>query len=312
MLTWVGWCYVNGVTGESLNYTSYFRDFNERVSDFQKLLSILGVNAFMLIFTSVPLTSLGLDYEQVQNFVLGSLVIIMSTFIFIAAGFLRHLSRGFRLLHIYVISYLILHLPWPFTAYDRFLMPILPFLLLFLITELEVLIASVRNNLTTTGQVIRKVSATFVSSVLLVVLSLGVFNYVSGIHRSLASKKMYSSRTQEDKEAFHWINAHTDTLDILVSYRDPVYYLYTGHKAIRSFEIKEQAKIVFRDIRASNGGYLILTLSDYDPENQRDSLRIDLLQRSFEALSEQYPQTFVPVFESTNGRTVIYRIKARP
>jgi hypothetical protein len=147
-------------------------------------------------------------------------------------------------------------------------------------------------------------------------MGLVLYNYGRRIHWSLTSlNRIYASRAPEDALAIRWINEHTGPSDILLCYRDPMYYLYTGRKAIRSFLWKtkvptnnegamfERAKIVFRIIDESKARYLVLTSSEFELE-----YGTELLQKSFKALLEQYPKTFVPIFKAAEGRSAIFRI----
>jgi hypothetical protein len=318
VLAWNACVYVNGKTLQNVNaayYTSYFRDFLENVSDFWTLLNVIGTNAVTLVLVFVPLVSLGLDYVQAQNTFDWNLIVIGVTFFFIATGFLRSIyATGFRLLHIYVVLYFLLHIFWPYTAFDRFLAPILPFLLLFLITELEFVLTLVRNNLTSPGKIGRKVIPACSALALVTFSSIAVYSHSSLAYRSLHLKAIYANRVSSDRQAIQWINTHTDPSDVLLCYRDPLYYLYTGRKATRQFLVKaristqneaaiyERAKIIFRIINESNARYLIVTSSDFEYEQQPD-----LKQKSFKKLVEQHPQTFVRVFDSGNG-SAIYRI----
>src|SRR6185369_9292515 len=101
----------------------------------------------------------------------------------------------------------------------------------------------------------------------------------------------------EDAEAIPWINAHTAATDVLVCYRDPLYYLYTGRKATRASSLKEggkmqgeqtdpevQAREIYRIIDQSGAKYLIFTSSDFELENQADAY-----QKTYKLLLEQNP-----------------------
>ena len=317
ILAWITWRYLNGTTVDSITapfYTSYLADFSERVKNLRELLSVLGTNAFMLVFVSIPVVFLGLTYVQTESSLEVSLIAISLTFLLFGAGFVRDSAGGMRLVHVYLFTYLLFHLFWPYTTYDRFLMPIVPFLLLFLMTELKVLIGLVQNNLTSARQSIKKISAGIVGSVVFLCVGTGAYNYVSGIYGLFGSKAIYAERASEDAGAIQWINTHTAPSEVLLSYRDPVYYLYTGRKAIRSFWVKErvsgrgqsseQVKIVFRIIKESHGRYLIVTSSDFDLESQPD-----LWRKTFKSLLQQQPHIFVPVFKCGDECT-IYRIQA--
>lgn len=321
VLGWGSWCYINRTTAEGVNvayYTSYLRDFNEVVSQLQSvhhqakltiLPSIIGRNVLRFILVSVPLC-FGLPYELMQYFGFA--------FLFIAAGFLRHISRGLRLLHLYVVSYLALHLIWPYPTYSRFLLTVLPFVLFFLIAEVEILISLVREEVTTEGHVARKLGAAFVG--LALILSLGAVLLFSStnLYGSLASSsvKKITGPPSEDKQAIEWINSNTDPSDVIVCSRDPMYYLYTGRKATRSFRVNsseavafqgyqqadyDQAKLIFRIINESNGRYLIFTSSDFGYQSDSDPTGL-------KAVLEEYPKVFVPVFDSADSHSVIYRI----
>lgn len=331
VLGWVGWCYAHSpkaVSQGTAYYasTSYLHDFSAVIAEEQAISnssglmafsSVVATNFFMLILMSVPMVCLGLDYNWIQgsggDFFLLRFGLILFAFIFLVKGFMRLRLGAFRLLHLYVVLYLALHLVWPYTSYDRFLMPLLPFLLLFFIAELAALIPLLRNNLTS-GRLSAVISAASVGLVLLALIGVTLHNYGSGIQRSLASASLskIAKPTSGDAQAIQWITANTATSDVLVCYQDLLYYLYTGRKAARSYlgragvseehsdATYEQSKIVLRIISENNGRYLIVTLSDYElPDPHRKSL---------EALLEQHPQMFVPVFESTDGQSKIYRI----
>ena len=317
VVCWVVWCYLNRTHVEGVNvayYTNYFRDFSEIVSELQAqsntsklmvVLSIIGRNALMLTVISPPVVCLGLDYAWIKYFGF--------VFVFIAAGFLRQTSKGVRLLHFYIISYLALHIFWmPNVSYDRFVTPLLPFLLLFLITEIERLASLVRRELSSSNGVIRRLSAAFIGLALFLSLGIALYNYVSDLFVSLGSASLKSNIAppSNDLEAIGWINSHTNPSDVVLCYRDPMYFLYTGRKATRSFAMKagglwqHNQSLIFRIITDNNGGYLVSTSSDFENEYQPN-----LQRASLKALVEQYPQIFVPVFKSTDERSVIYRLE---
>jgi hypothetical protein len=336
VLGWVAWSHINkSPSQEGVNavyYTDYFGDLNQIVTDIQAhnnaskpavLLSIMGKNAYMLIMVSVPLVCLGLSYDWPQS--LGgyshliAISLIFIAFVLTVVGFLRHRSGGLRLLHIYVISYLGVHLLWPYGVYDRFLMPVLPFLLLFLITEFEWLVRLVRKELRAASPVANKISAGFLGLTLLGLVAVGLYGNGVGVYGSLGrSKRAMTSRATEEAKAIDWINEHTDASDILVCYCDPLYYLYTGRKATRSssevggnyrdqIDQRERTKVILRIVAENNARYLICTTSDFELQAQPDLQRQDL-----KALLEENPQVFVPVFDSGNGQSVIYRIEKDP
>jgi hypothetical protein len=319
VVAWTLWCAAHRTTADGVNvayYTDYWRVYKEIIDGIQtvshesKLAIVLGIiakNAVGYVVVSVSICS-GVGYEWIQYFGF--------VFLFIAAGLIRQLSKELRLLHIYLISYIALILPWPFKSYSRFLIPILPFLLLFIVTEIEMLISAVLRELSTAGQVIKRISAAFIGLLLLVVISITFYSYSSDIYRSLVSTslKKVSGPPLEDSEAIEWIKAHTDPSDVIICSRDPMYYLYTGRKATRSFAVNlseaasfqsqqqggDEWNQLLRIINESNARYIVFTLSDFG----YDSKGLDL-----NPVVGQHPQMFIPAGESTAGRSRIYRIE---
>jgi hypothetical protein len=267
------------------------------------MVGIVGRNAFMLVIASIPVVSLGVGYE--------SLVYLGFTFLFFAAGFWRQLSRGARLLHVYVVCYLVLHFFWlPFVSYDRFLIPLLPFLLLFLVGEIEALSALVRREFAERDTV-NRISAAFIVLALVVLVVILVHNYSLDLYSSvrLGSFSKPAGPPADDREAIDWINENTEVSDVLLCYRDPMYFLYTGRKATRFFPMKagttwRRNQPLFFDIVAQNRArYLIITASDFETDYEPD-----LERQSFRSLVDGHPEMFTAAFQANNGRSTIYRI----
>ncbi len=331
-LAWIGWGYFNRPTGGGVNasyYESYIKSYSEIIRDAQAqtgqsgftiLLSIIGKNLLTLLIASVPLICLGLPFDFAPRFGENLFTVILIalgvTLFLILAGLLRHIKAGFRLLHIYVILYFGLHLIWPYSGQDRFLMPLLPFLLLFLVTELERVAQLIRKGFKSSG-LSYKAAALLMTAPLIALISFAAYNYGSGLYASLIPfKAKYAARAAEDTEAIQWIKEHTDPSDVLVCYRDPMYYLYTGRKATRSSplieggnmvasqrSLEERAEVIFRIIQENGARYLVLTSSDLELESQADAY-----QKTYNMLLDRNSQVFVPVFKSTDGRCVIYRV----
>jgi len=319
VFAWLGWGYVNSPTIENTNagsYESYFQTFRALLahnsqSTLTALLSVIARNALGLILISIPVVCLGLAYESVLYFGFA--------FLFVAGGFLRQSRASLRLMHIYIVTYLSVHLLWPYTSYDRFLMPLLPFLLLFMLIEVQTIFALIRKVIAAQKQLIGRASAAFIGLALVVLVGASLYNYGLGLYRSLslATLRKVPQPASEDAEAIEWIKSHTDPSDVLICYRDPLYYLYTSRKAARSSlsreggslqssegGVDEEAKEVFRIVEENKGRYLVLTPSDFDLEYQPD-----LHRQGFKTLVEQNPRVFVPLFETSHGRSTIYRIE---
>jgi 4-amino-4-deoxy-L-arabinose transferase-like glycosyltransferase len=317
VLGWLVWCYANKTNVEAVNvayYTDYVGYFKQVVGDLAStngtsflmtFLSMLGRNAFMLILISIPVVCLGIPYEWIVYFGFALL--------FFASGFYRQFSRGIRLLYVYLICYLGLHLLWlPYVSYDRFLIPLLPFLLLILVDEFTALTSVLRHKIAPENDLANRLSSAFIGIALIVAVGVTLYSYGSDLYSSLAltSSRVANRPAQRDAEAINWINTHTNPADVLVCYYDPLYFLYTGRKTTRSMPMRagitwEVHKMsILTIIKESKARYLVSTSSDFDneyqPEQQRESLKV---------LIEQHPGNFVLVFQSTSGHSTIYRIE---
>jgi hypothetical protein len=218
-------------------------------------------------------------------------------------------------LHIYLVASLGLYLFWlPGVSYDRFLMPLLPLLLLFVVSEFSRLASMARDGWLSTAPS-KRMSGGLIAGVLIIVAGAFAYGYSSGAYTSLTSLRASAARASEDSMAIDWIKEHTGAADTLVCYRDPKYFLYTGHKAVRSFPMTEgysweedEASMqklmreISRIIEEAGGRYLVVTSTDFELEDRPEQHR-----KMFDKLIEQRPQMFILVFESPNGRTRIYR-----
>lgn len=335
VLAWVAWSYVNRPVAEGLNtayHESYVQTFDRVLTEFQlhnhtsrafALFSVVGKNALRLIPVSIPVVCLGMKYEWPasvgETWLLPIVGLILFVFVLTVVAFARTFRgslKGIRLLPIYVSVYLIFHLAWPYYGHDRFLIPLLPFLLAFLIGELERLRRMVAKEISERADIGRMMSAGLIGLVLLSIASVGAYNYGLGLKRSLVQTKRDAAlRTSEDLEAIRWINANANPSDVLVCARDPMYYLYTGRQATMTSSLTEGGKMdhdaidaeersseIMRIVHENGARYLILTSSELDPGP------VDPYHIAFATLPEEYPGVFVPVFRSSIGKGVIYRI----
>src|SRR5262249_554524 len=145
---WFVWCYFNKTTANGLNtpfYTSYLGHLNQVITDLQAqtgstrigvIFNVVLTNFIGGILIALPMVTSAISYKSFDGlssyivlFVIFAAILI---FLLIVMGFWRALSKRARLLHVYVAASLGLYLIWlPDVSYDRFLMPLLPFFLLF-------------------------------------------------------------------------------------------------------------------------------------------------------------------------------------
>jgi hypothetical protein len=324
---WAAWCYATNPAAEGVNasyHATYFRDISGMIkglqaesnsSALQIILTILQQNFFSAIIVSIPIVCSGLSYATPPG--LGafggvisacSILLVLCLVIF---GFVRQVRTGLRLLHIYIALYLALHLPIPYISYDRYLIPLLPFLLLFVIIELDRAIELARNGLKARGQLSQNLGAGFILLVVGSTVCLGLYGYTSGIWQSLGSLTAVYARAADDRQCASWIRANTDPSAVVMSYRDPTFYLYTERKAAPLTIVKSPTTgepdptLLFNPISRFGVKYLIVTSVDFDHDYDTDSQ-----QAALRTLLEKNPNTFVLVYQSTDGLSRIYRVDA--
>ena len=326
VIGWFGWCYFNRSTvgGEHASYyAGYLRGISETVARLASLnetsslmvhMKIIETNVLGLILVWGPLQTLGLRASLSTSILIPLIVFALGLFV---AGLVRELRKGIRLLEIYLLFYLGLHLVVPGHSYERYLMPIVPFLLFFLIRELSTLFSMLKTAATSTGQVFAKAAAAAIGLAVAVAAGIVLYSNSTGIYHALASPKP-AVGSEADAEAIDWIVANTEPSSVLVCFGDLKYYLYTGRKAVRSVPVSllattvyqardpdpNELVTVFRNIVDENRGtYLVLGRADF-----RD--QAPGYGASIEAHVNQHPDVFVPVFKSRNGEIEVYRIRS--
>jgi hypothetical protein len=301
-------------------FTSYWHVFSESFRTLQGLndtapiatfIHVFGTNLLLLLITSPALACFGLRYDFPPVVLL---FLVLLTFITILTGILEGFKKGPRLLDIYVCLYFLIYLIPPGVAYDRYL---LPFLLYYIISEVGVVTSALRKGLGSEG-LYKRVSAACVAFALSAISVALLYSNASAIYETLRSlKKRDRGGEAVDTQAITWVNANTSRSDVLVCYRDPMFYLYTGRKAVISSPLilfntvpyqarhpsSDELRAAFlRLVDESSGTYLILSQEDFEFESDQYRSTID------ELIKEQ-PEKFIPAFNTEGGRSKIYRIE---
>ena len=327
VLAWGLWVHANRTDSENFTaayYTSYWRDWSDSLKsagsaengNVAAFFSLVGNQAFRLIAVSLPVACLGLDYRwhdgTDSTLVAMGLLLVLATTVMLVVGFVKQCKPSVRLLHLYVLCYLGLHLVWPYTAHDRFLMPLLPFLIVFLLGAMTSAPLLVRKGAARPSNLSSLARSAAFGLLVCGIVGFAFWQHASGLRRVLGpARHSHSAQASEDDEIARWIREHTGASDVLIGYRDPDYYLRTGRRMVRSSFVmqgagsKGRAQILFRLIRENRARYLVRRSGDFDqdaqPEAQRDSLA---------AILNEYPENFLPVFQTSSGRGVVYRISA--
>jgi hypothetical protein len=327
VLSWGLWVHANGTDSENFTaayYTSYWRDWSDSLKsagsaehgNVAAFASLVGNQALRLMAVSLPVVCLGLDYRwhdgRDSTLVAVGLLLAVATTAMLVVGFVKQCKPGVRLLHLYVLCYLGLHLVWPYTAHDRFLMPLFPFLIVFLLGAITSAHLLVRKGAARPSNLYSLARTAAFGLLVSGIVLFALWQHASGLRRVLGpARHSYSAQASEDEEIARWIREHTGASDVLIGYRDPDYYLRTGRRMVRSSFVmqgtgsKGRAQILFRLIRENRARFLVRRSGDFDqdarPEAQRNSLA---------AILNEYPENFVPVFQTSSGRGVVYRISA--
>jgi hypothetical protein len=257
MLGWAGWCYHQPSAGDGTNatyFTSYFKYTYELFRDKQAARHYSSPIEFCLIVKnnalelarSAPLMALGYCQERL-GFVgdAGRKLLLASAFglLLILLGARKYLRAGPRLLFIYMGFYVSLQLilPYPDSSIERYLVPILPFLILLLLKGGLDAGGAIRSWLARKTRVARRVAAAIAA---LPVIALAVFVLGAcsvGVWSLLTElKPRWADARAADAPFISWINANTRDTDVLACVHHGMYYLYTGRRAVLSFPVGKQ------------------------------------------------------------------------
>jgi hypothetical protein len=262
----------------------------------------------------IPIVCLGVQIDWFSsmrgNWQFLAIMIGFFSLILLVIGFWKTRSVGKGLLHAYILAYLGLHLLWPYMIYDRFLIPILPFILLFIVSGGTHLLHSCFKSHPARLAAINGAAVVFVSVILASLLTTAGFGFASGLRDQLVdSKKAYAPLAQQNQELIAWLKTHSCADDILTCYQDPVYFLYTGKKAIRLPAPREDESVTsYSDrlqqfIKQNKINLLLRTQNDFSLESYSARKRALLAH----ALDSK-PLYFVSVFSTRIPKSIVYRI----
>lgn len=172
-----------------------------------------------------------------------------------------------------LVSVLIL-LIWHFPPNERLVLPLLPLILAGLVTELDQLAQNIRGAFTHKDRSQRVAAALFggaVGVLLAGVLALQLFVTFSYLDESAQQKR---AKLQDLKQAYSWISANLPADARILSYDDPLMFLYTGHQGNylpllpRLWYAEDHEKMIaaYRDLpaycRRRGLGYVYFTSDD--------------------------------------------------
>jgi len=224
------------------------------------------------------------------------------TWIIIAAN-----ARRIQLLPLYLAAYLAVVILWPWPPF-RFLAPILPFLLAYLIFWLAAS-ATRLSSIPIHRYVLPVALAILLTANLVLVYNYGRVNRETGYPTLVRSHpKIYWS---SHEEVFNWIKSHTAPDEVIISGSDSMVYLYTGRPAIRLY-LANPASIFYgypsqsrgtEDILQAMKAYQARYLVQMPVPGEKDP------EKDLHALLQESPGVWQPVFVGKDPRFIIYAVR---
>ena len=290
-------------------YTDYTSDFSARVGDIQSLPARVAKNLFYVAVVFVPLVSLSLDYQHSKD--ARFLPALVCAFALIVLGLVKRCLAGPRLQEVYVIFYLGLLLILPYTeVFDRYILPLLPFLLLYLVTQWRQFLRP-----RPAPAVGRPLGLVFAVGMLIIALPV-VYHFVRvpGIRES---EHLYREHARLEQPVLDWVRRNTPPDAVILSYRDPVVFLRTGRRAANSSFMYErgfyaegqgfdpsQTRFRLDLIEEVRADYLILLASDFAFDFHPEALR-----QGIEQAMASSPHRFTLMHETSPPFAKIYHLR---
>ena len=322
---WFLWCYLHQSSSIGTHiayYTNYFQDWHSLIrsdelgvqgSFLGSLASMVGKNVVTML-SIIPVLCFGMEINKVQTipeaWQFPAILIGLSSLILLFIGFYKTRSAENGLLHYYILAYLAMHLLWPYTIFDRFLIPILPFLLLFIVSGGAAMLSGCLKATPAhkrKERIIRLVFSCIFLASLFVTACLGL---TFGLRDQLKyAKTRYEAEAQQKRELTEWLKANSRDGDILVCYQDPVYFLNAGIKAIRLLPPRQNepfmsyADRLQRLIKENKATLLLQTANDFSLQSDIAHKRTTLA----ETLNNR-PAYFAPVYFTRDREGAVFRI----
>jgi hypothetical protein len=162
--------------------------------------------------------------------------LLLLVFFLLALGLWRSFNDQSVFFRSYVLLYLALVVAWPFNP-ERYLIPLVPAIYFFLFRGVQAAEVHLNNFMTSETRKKILVHGTRVTFAVIVVFHVGwISNYL--FRQDLkTTRAWFGLRLPVSwhgfSETFEWIRSHTDDRSVLATFYDPMYYLYTGRRAIR-------------------------------------------------------------------------------
>ena len=305
-LPWILW--VRSQTGAAPElYTYYtstsYKDWNVLFGfPFSEKLSVVGRNAFFLLVEPARLIGLHSPLLWPLLLVFGVLAVM---------GFVIDARRKTGVLHVFTVLYVATLLLWAWPP-GRFLLPIYPLVLFYAALGGLWILRRVAQ-----PRAARVAAAGVVAMLAFVAAWQSAMQARNATTRGRACLgNTCERRWTEFVDVMSWLENNTPRNATLLGAQDPMLYLYTGRKALRSFESNPVALFYSSDpgreplgpparlgerMAASGADYLVMTRRD-------GSLEDDLLARQVRALRRARAELLKPEMTIGSPDFGVYRI----
>jgi hypothetical protein len=305
-LPWILW--VRSQTGAAPElYTYYtntsYKDWNVLLGfPFSEKLSVVGRNAFFLLVEPARLIGLHSPLLWPLLLALGILAVM---------GFVFDARKKPGVLHVFTVLYMVTLLLWAWPP-GRFLLPVYPLVLFY----------AALGGLWILRRVAQPRAASVAAAAVVATLAF-VAAWQSGMQARNATTRgraclgnTCERRWTEFVDVMSWLEDNTPQNATLLGAQDPMLYLYTGRKALRSFESNPVALFYSSDpsreplgpparlgerMAASGADYLVMTRRD-------GSLEDDLLARQVRVLRRARAELLKPEMTIGSPDFGVYRI----
>lgn len=295
----------------TLYYTNYIGDFRTFVTDVGFISNVVITNLpFLLVFTP-PALCWALENAQLKDPIF--LPLLLLSFALMTLGYLRSWRYGVSLPGLYMVFYFGILLLWPYPHYDRFLIPLLPFLMLFMLRQLKILTSPLFKAPPGQGR-----APAVAIGILCLIASTGIYSYGHGIFSLLGKDHSYVRYAELQKPVLAWVRANTLPDDIILCYSDPLVYLHTGRHTMRSIlshnhrgfytgelDIRQDLALL-SILGVSRANYLLLFTGDFEEPNAQR------VRESIDQMIAGNPGLFELVYETSKPLAKIYRVLQRP
>ncbi len=312
MLPWVLWTLTGWGTSRQDPVVGYYVDYLGWWAESGALLPrMLIFNGLGVAWSSVSLGLAGF-YEAVSSLKYPAWPILMLLLGLFPWLIIFSQLRQHRALPWCLVAYILLIWVWPWPPY-RFLIPILPFLVSYLLLSISTVL---RRVLPLFGYRI----LTMVGIVVVVTANLWLLSSLNQVSQRFSypytrvPEEPVSWSSYED--VFAWLRTHSQPDDVIASGLDSMIYIYTGRRAFRPFVGRPAAMFYGQDspatgtveelghiLKVSRARYLIHVPM---PGFSEEKPFTDLL----DALRAKHPGWLTPVYVGEDQRFVIFELRS--